>query len=61
MLRRQKIQNYLKNSIAQQVEAVVAVASTWTDEIDPHLDRSWQPLLFPFKSAARAILDVHLH
>lgn len=50
---------YLKNSIAQVVEAVVVFAPTWTDEIDPHLDRSWRLLLFPFNAAARAILDIH--
>ena len=59
MVRRQEVQNYLKNSIAQQVEAVVVFAPTKTDEIDPHLDRSWQLLLFPFNSAAKAILDIH--
>ena len=59
MLRRRKIQNYLKNSIAQQVEVVVVFAPTWTNEIDPHLDRSWQLVLFPFNSAVKAILDIH--
>ena len=33
-------QTYLKNSIAQEVEAVVVFAPTWKDGIDPHLEKS---------------------
>ena len=55
----QGVQTYLKNSIAQEVESIVVFAPTWTDGIDPHLEKSWRPLSFPFNAAAKAILDIH--
>ena len=53
MPRGRGVQTYLKNSIAQEVEAVDVFAPTWTDAVDPHFENSWQPLLFPFNAAAK--------
>lgn len=40
-------------------EAVVVFAPTWMVAVEPHLEKSWRPLLFPFIAAAKAILDMH--
>ena len=53
MPRGQGVQTYLKNSIAQELEAVVVFAPIWRDGIDPHLEKSWRPLLFPFNAATK--------
>lgn len=34
-------------------------APTWMVAVEPHLEKSWRPLLFPFIAAAKAILDMH--
>ena len=59
MRKGQGVQTHLKNSIARVVEAVVVFAPTWTDGIDPHLEKSWRPLLFPVNAAAKAMLNIH--
>ena len=27
--------------------------------MDPHLEKSWRPLVFPFNAVTKAMLDIH--